>query len=403
MSGEIGDISGAVGEGVLGAGLAAAAEPKTGAEAVGAPGAPGPDGHTHETACLNCDTQLMGAHCHNCGQRAHIHRSLRGFMHDLMHGVLHFEGKFWRTMPLLIWRPGKVMREYIDGKRAKYLSPVALFLFTVFVSFALFNANGGFGDISPDVQGATTEELQESLKQADRKVADLNQQLASDELTAQQRAALRERIRGATTSRDLLERLAETSKASDGTGGSGSLIKPTITVDPNDLAATVQGETGETGDNAAAPSAEEIATDEVAGWLEQSWIKARDNPGLLLYKLQTNAYKLSWLLIPLSLPFMWILFPFSRRFKLYDHTVVVTYSISFMTMLAVIMSVGIAYQIWPLIALPALYAPFHLYRSLRGAYGLSRFGAVWRMLVLSVSIWITMTLFVLIMIGIVVA
>ncbi|MXP47580.1 DUF3667 domain-containing protein [Altererythrobacter luteolus] len=391
MSGEIGDISGAVGEGVLGAGLAGAVEPKTGTDT------PGPDGHTHESACLNCDTPLMGAHCHNCGQRAHVHRSLRGFMHDLVHGVLHFEGKFWRTMPLLIWRPGKVMREYIDGKRARYLSPIALFLFTVFVSFALFNANGGFGDISPEVQGATSAELQESLKQADRTVADLNDQLASAELTAEERVALRERIRGATASRDLIAKLAETGAASD---GSGSLIKPTITVDPSDLAAAVQGETN---DAATASSVEETATDEAANWLEQSWEKARDNPGLLLYKLQTNAYKLSWLLIPLSLPFMWILFPFSRRFKLYDHTVVVTYSISFMTMLAVIMSVGIAYQIWPLIALPALYAPFHLYRSLRGAYGLSRFGAIWRMLVLSVSIWITMTLFILIMIGIVVA
>ena len=366
MSGELGDISGAVGEGVLGAGLAGAAEPKT--------GAPAPDAHTHETVCLNCDTPLMGAHCHNCGQRAHVHRSLRGFMHDLMHGVLHFEGKFWRTMPLLIWRPGKVMREYIDGKRAKYLSPVALFLFTVFVSFALFNANGGFGDISPEGAGVTTQQLEESVEKADRQIAGLNSQLSAEGVTAEQQAALREELRGLMTARELLRKMVETNKASGGVW---------------------------IGDTEGA--ADDSAPGEAASWLEQSWEKARNNPGLLLYKLQTNAYKLSWLLIPLSLPFMWILFPFSRRFKLYDHTVVVTYSISFMTMLAVIMSVGIAYEIWPLITLPVLYAPFHLYRSLRGAYGLERVSAVWRMLVLSVSIWITMTLFVLIMIGIVVA
>ena len=44
------------------------------------------------------------------------------------------------------------------------------------------------------------------------------------------------------------------------------------------------------------------------------------NPELVFYKLKTNAYKFSWALIPISVPFVWLLFPFSRRFRLYDHT-----------------------------------------------------------------------------------
>lgn len=385
MSGDIGDISGAVGESVLGAGLAKAAEPSPGGAALDQ------SGHTTETACLNCETPLSGAYCHHCGQRAHVHRSLRGFLHDLMHGVLHFDGKFWRTMPLLIWRPGRVMREYIEGKRAKYLSPVALFLFTVFVSFALFSASGGFGEIKPNVTGATQEELQESLRNADQLVADVNRKLAEGNLTADEASQLREEAQQAANARDLLAQLVESNVGSD---PAGSLFRPTVTVNPEEL--SIDQITGaETTGNARG--------DETENWLNSAWQDAQANPGLLLYKLQTNAYKLSWLLIPLSLPFMWLLFPFSRRFKMYDHTVVVTYSISFMTMLAVIMSFGIAYQIWPLIAAPAIYAPFHLYRSLRGAYRLSRFGAIWRMLLLSIAIWITMVLFVLIMVGIVIA
>ena len=61
--------------------------------------------------------------------------------------------------------------------------------------------------------------------------------------------------------------------------------------------------------------------------------KAFANPALILYKLQANAYKFAWALIPLSLPFMWLLYPFSRRFHTYDHFVFVTYSISFMLLL----------------------------------------------------------------------
>ena len=32
-------------------------------------------GHFAEGACLNCGTQLVGEHCHRCGQKAHLHRT----------------------------------------------------------------------------------------------------------------------------------------------------------------------------------------------------------------------------------------------------------------------------------------------------------------------------------------
>ena len=137
-------------------------------------------------------------------------------------------------------------------------------------------------------------------------------------------------------------------------------------------------------------------------WLESAWDKARADPALTVYKLQTNSYKLSWLLIPLSLPFLWLVFPFSRRFRMYDHTVFVTYSISFMTMLVVVASVGGYLGVAPLVIVPLLYAPLHLYRHLRGAYDLTRFGAIWRLLVLSAVIYLVLTLFILIMLWLVI-
>ena len=77
-----------------------------------------------------------------CGQQAHVHRTLRAFGHDLLHGALHFEGKIWRTLPLLAWKPGELTRRYIDGERAKFISPVALFLFIVFLMFAVMGLTG---------------------------------------------------------------------------------------------------------------------------------------------------------------------------------------------------------------------------------------------------------------------
>jgi hypothetical protein len=117
--------------------------------------------------------------------------------------------------------------------------------------------------------------------------------------------------------------------------------------------------------------------------LREALVKARDNPELVIYKLKTNAYKYGWALIPISAPFVWLLFPFSRRFKLYDHTVFVTYSLCFMLLLLTagtllgMVSMTLAGLAW-------FVPPFHMYRQLRGTYGVSRFGAIWRTFALTV-------------------
>ncbi|WP_209348797.1 DUF3667 domain-containing protein [Pontixanthobacter sp. CEM42] len=380
MSGDIGDISGAVGDIGLGAAAAKAVEPSgDGAGTEGSEQAVG-------NACLNCGTALVGEHCHSCGQKAKIHRTLRAFMHDLVHGVLHFEGKFWRTLPLLAWRPGKLMRDYIDGKRARYVSPIALFLFTVFISFALFSISGGFGKIEPEVDPASIEQLQKNLVEADETIAFKRKQIAEARERGEPVDELELELSADEQGRELLRQL----------------INATAIDDPSIPSAASQSDSDALAENAL-NSGQTLSSDNVGEWIGDTLSSAASNPGLLVYKLQTNAYKLSWLLIPLSLPFVWILFPFSRRFRMYDHTVFVTYSISFMMMLAVFLSVGIAFQFWPLIAAPLLYAPFHLYRSLKGSYGLSRFGALWRMVILSIGIWASLLLFMIIMMTIVIS
>ena len=102
-----------IGDAVSGSLLARAVEPGAG-EA-------GADGHTHERNCLNCGARLAGAYCAACGQKAHLHRSLRAFMGDFVAGIMNFEGKFWRTLPMLAWRPGEMTRRYIAGERARYI------------------------------------------------------------------------------------------------------------------------------------------------------------------------------------------------------------------------------------------------------------------------------------------
>ena len=110
--------------------------------------------------------------------------------------------------------------------------------------------------------------------------------------------------------------------------------------------------------------------------------RAKQNPDLLIYKLKSNSYKWSWAIIPLSVPFIWLMFPFSRRFKVYDHIVFVTYSVAFMTLLVAIGALLSAVGLSAVAGLTMLVAPWHMYRQLRGAYGCSGLGALWRTSVL---------------------
>ncbi|MFN3228333.1 MAG: DUF3667 domain-containing protein, partial [Asticcacaulis sp.] len=101
-----------------------------------------PSDDSGHALCLNCQTPLQGDYCHACGQAAHSHRTLHGFVHDLLHGAFHFEGRIWHTLPMLAFRPGTLTRRYIDGQRIRFISPVALFLFLVFLTFAVFSLGG---------------------------------------------------------------------------------------------------------------------------------------------------------------------------------------------------------------------------------------------------------------------
>ena len=127
-----------------------------------------PSGASGHGLCLNCGTALIGNFCHACGQSEHVHRSLASIGHDLLHGVFHFEGKIWRTVPMLLLHPGALTRRYIAGERVRFVSPLALFLFSVFLMFATLHTFGGemAPDLSPAKRGQATAKLDAKIAEA---------------------------------------------------------------------------------------------------------------------------------------------------------------------------------------------------------------------------------------------
>lgn len=326
----------------------------------------GESGKAGHGACLNCGTPLIGAYCHACGQSAHLHRSLGALWHDIAHGVLHFEGKIWRTLPMLAWRPGELTRRYIHGERARFVSPMALFLFSIFVMFALISALGA---------SLQTPQISKSQR------AGISHGVGS-QVAIQRKGVL-----------NAERRRAEAAAAGQDTTKLDADLKTRRAM----LAALEGSETRiEAGQD---PWTIDFKTG--LPRLDKGIAKAQENPNLALYKIQTNAYKFSWALIPISVPFVWLMFAWRRKFHLYDHAIFVTYSLSFMSLLAILLT--ILYQLGAgggfVETAAVVIPPIHLYRQLKGAYELGRWGAGIRTVLLTIFCMMALVAFLLLLLG----
>jgi hypothetical protein len=92
-----------------------------------------------EKICLNCKAELVGRFCHICGQEnIEPHGSVWGLISHFFEDITHFDGKFFSTGRYLITRPGFLSKEFINGRRASYLHPIRMYVFTSAVFFLVF-------------------------------------------------------------------------------------------------------------------------------------------------------------------------------------------------------------------------------------------------------------------------
>jgi hypothetical protein len=293
--------------------------------------------------CANCTTTLNGTFCHACGQRAHVHKSLLHLGEEVLHGILHFDAKGLRTLPMLIAKPGELTRRYIDGHRTRFVSPLALFLFMIVVMFS-FASLTSKSDSEPQV------------------VTDVKASLDAD-ITASK---------------------VEVAKARDAL----AKAKPEDTAEAQeDLKDALENQAGlETartnvfaGTGAGAPTASNFSAN--IGWksADDAIKHAAKNPELTFYKLKNAGSKYSFLLVPITLPFLWLLFWRRRDITLYDHAVFSLYSLSFMALMFAVLFVLKFAGLWKLAAwLFLCVPPLHMFLQLRGTYTLGRWSAAWR-------------------------
>jgi hypothetical protein len=362
-----------------------------------------------EGACLNCGAMLEGRFCSQCGQAAHPHRKLSHVIEELVHGLVHFDTKAWRTLPMVVFRPGTLTRNYVYGKRARYISPIALFLFTIFFMFFVFAfmpPGSGVALDSPQREAAVESlaDAREDLREAEAALAEIRAEPADGEGVAVAQGVAE---RAVTLARAEVRRreavLARTDRAAVQIGAGED---PSPTPPSADAPAAPSGAAAEEEPSTWQDAVREIAHDEdfvvIAGMpeLNERIRHKLENPELALYKIQQTAYKFSFLLVPLSLPFIALLFLWKRGLTLYDHVVYALYALSFASLLFVglMLSEQSRWTTDWLSDLLILSLPVHTYFHLKGAYALGWWSALWRTFFMLIFATLTLTIFLLLIV-----
>ncbi|MEO1086210.1 MAG: DUF3667 domain-containing protein, partial [Acidobacteriota bacterium] len=141
--------------------------------------------------CLNCERELIGPYCHHCGQKEQdLDIRFSALASDWLGGVAGFDARIWSTLRVLFRRPGQLTLEFLEGRRARYVSPLRLYLVAsllMLVSLKVFdggiiNSSGSGGGI---VQIRGGEEAPEEVREAFKSLEDLGASGASDDESAE--------------------------------------------------------------------------------------------------------------------------------------------------------------------------------------------------------------------------
>ncbi len=129
-------------------------------------------------SCLNCGTSLGGQYCGNCGQRARSRLiSLWELIREAFGDLFELDSRLWHTLVPLIIRPGKLTRDYLLGRRARFMPPFRTYLVlsVVFFLVAFFDPREEFNVLFEPAAEST-----EEAEAADQSAEEIRQGILAD-------------------------------------------------------------------------------------------------------------------------------------------------------------------------------------------------------------------------------
>lgn len=306
------------------------------ADALGGLGTDRGDGGS-DGICRNCGADLVGEFCHQCGQSARsLRRPFWTLVKESVETLFVMDGRVAQTLPALMVFPGRVSRDYLDGRRARFIPPFRLYVFASLIFFVLLPLTLGQGiGFDPSLGGIDT--AREQLEQA----------RDSGEMSEEE---YREAVEGLGLAESILR------------GGAPQ--------------ATPQDAPDSTGSGRA-------ATD-LTGDLDAAGLGfVRDNASRLWAETRRWVPRIMFVLLPVYAGLLALVYLWRRRFFYFDHLIV---SLHFHAALFLAMTVTVLASMvigwgWATLGL-LIYANAYLYRINRVVYGRGRFSSVVRTIVL---------------------
>lgn len=344
-----------------------------------------------EGPCANCGTALVGKHCHVCGQVADdLKRPIWALFHDALEGLFSVDGRFLRTVPPLLLRPGLVTQRYLAGARARFVQPFRLFLFaSLAFLLAVSLATGDLSRMDFDDDALEPAVLDEASAGLDEARAELEAQGASTEFIDRAESAIADARaesdeNGATDAELRARELARFEEREL----DKCRVRQQMTPEDLDercrlrLAANAETADGEDGFNFDFGS-----MDGAPLWLRRtvvsSAVRLIDDPSLYFDAVQRWTSRVLIALFPIYAALLGLMHFWKRRFYFYDHMIVSLHFHAFMFFLLTFAIAASSVLPWALMTLVVLvWGNFYLYKVHRLVYGCGRFTSALRTIVL---------------------
>jgi hypothetical protein len=141
--------------------------------------------------CLNCGAVVRGRFCVDCGQTTDTHvPTLAEVAGDAIVSIFNLDSRLWRTVTTLFFKPGMLTREFLAGRRARYVPPLRLYLVLSVLTFLVLSFPDGIDDDADEVIDGTqlTQEQEDAIEDAPNAAA--RAAAINDAVNAQVGAAL---------------------------------------------------------------------------------------------------------------------------------------------------------------------------------------------------------------------
>lgn len=358
---------------------------------------------TPEGVCSNCATTLSGPVCHSCGQTAdNYHRPVWELLTEVLDGLFGIEGRLWRTLPPLMFQPGKLTKSYLSGVRARYVMPFRLYLTASVLFFLIFfSINSLIPNLGEDEVDAVQTGLNVAQEQMEDNAGALTERLAQEGLSPEEVAEIQAQIDAAGVG---LENLSEAMDdpeiqartLSDWREQMKSGLCQSLTPEDCPRVETPEAPDGETlpgtpelrdGD-LVIPTGEGInfTVDDMNGWPYSVRVAVRDQLSRAVDDNGAAALRMFQELVPTAMFFMLPIYAlllgvthfYKRGYFYYDHVVVSLHFHAFIFFLFLLMMpIGAIIGGWSVLVL-FLWSNYYLYRIHRVVYSHGRFSSFLR-------------------------